>query len=99
MSEKHVYFFGAGKADGKAEMKFVNPVDRVGNEEGANFITTIIKNERPPILMFALAGVGVGVKVGAVEKVEAGAVFGEMSRNPIQDHADVVLMALVDKVH
>ena len=38
-------------------------------------------------------------KGGAVKAAQAVTVFGEMGRNPVEDHADLVLVALVDKVH
>ena len=39
------------------------------------------------------------VKRGAVELPQAVAVAGEMGRHPVQNHADVVLVADIDEIH
>jgi len=39
------------------------------------------------------------VQMGAVEITEPGFVFGEMSRNPIDDHSDLTLMKAIHQVH
>ncbi len=49
--------------------------------------------------MLALARVGVLVQRGAVEAAQAVGVAGEVGRHPVDDHADAVLVAVVDEVH
>ena len=49
--------------------------------------------------MKALARVGVLVEVRAVEKGQAVLVGREVRRHPIENHADAVLVQVVDEVH
>ena len=49
--------------------------------------------------MLTLSWIGVRVQVGAIKKIQPRAVFGEMGRHPIKQHANIVLMALVDEIH
>ena len=49
--------------------------------------------------MLALARIGVLVERRAVELAQAVVVVGEVGRHPVDDHADVVLVEQVDKVH
>ena len=79
-------------------MIFVEPEKRVGDQEIAHFVAAIIKNERAPILVLALARIHVFVEIGAIELGQAVRIFWKMRRHPIHDHADADLMAFVDEV-
>jgi hypothetical protein len=75
---------------------FVEPKERVADEEIADLVAAEIENQRAPILVLALPRIHVLVKVGAVELGERMRVLREMRRNPIHDHADAGLVAFVD---
>ena len=81
------------------DVVLVDPEQGVGDEEGAHLVAAVVEDQRAPVLVFALQRVGVGVQLGAVEHVEAGAVLGEMGRHPVEDHAQAGGMAPVDEVH
>ena len=49
--------------------------------------------------MLALPRVGVLVAGRAVELAQAVAVAREVGRHPVEDHADAVLVAVIDEVH
>src|SRR6266536_2692870 len=76
----------------------VEPEERIADEKIAYFIAAIIKNERAPILLFALAWVQVFVEMGTVEFSQRVSVFWKMRRHPVHDHADAGLMTFVDKM-
>src|SRR5207247_2204927 len=67
-------------------------------QEIADFISSIIENERAPIHVLAQPRIGVLVKVGAVEFRKAVRVFWKMSRHPIDDHAEAALVTAIDEI-
>ena len=77
---------------------FVEPEKRVCDQEITDFVATEIKNERPPILMLALARVHVLVKIGPVEFRQRVRIFRKMRRHPIHDHCDSGLVTFVDEM-
>ena len=77
---------------------FVQPEEAVRDEEIAHLVSAVIEDQRPPVAMFALARIGVFVKVGSVEQSEPVGILREMPRNPIDNDADPVLVATIDKV-
>src|SRR5208337_1536788 len=80
------------------DVVLLQPEQSAGEQEGSHFVAPVVVDERTPVLVFALARVGVLVKVRTVEKGKAVPVFGEMRRNPIQDDPESGLVGLVDKV-
>ena len=78
---------------------FVEPEHGARHQEAADFGATIIKDVSLPVGMKSLAGVGVFVEMGAVEVGEAVLVGREVRRDPVEDHADAVLVQVVDQVH
>ena len=79
-------------------MIFVEPEERVRDEEIAHFVAAEVENERAPILVLALARIGVLVEIRAVEFREAMRVLRKMRRHPIHDHADAGLMTAIDEM-
>ena len=79
-------------------MILVQPKQRVGKKECAHLVSPVVKDERVPVLVFALAWVGVFVKVRAVEKRQPMPVFGKVRRYPIHDHAQSGLVCGIDEV-
>jgi hypothetical protein len=77
---------------------FIEPEKRIADEEIADFAAAIIENERPPILVFALARVHVLVEIGAIEFGKRMRILREMRRHPIHDDADARPVTCVDKM-
>ena len=77
----------------------VEPEQRAGEQEAAHLVAPEVEDVRFPLGMEALARVGVLVEMRAVEVGEPVRVVGEVRGHPVQDHADAVLVQVVDQVH
>ena len=78
---------------------FFRPEQGIGNQEVFHLRTSIVVKERSPVRMLALPRVKMLVEAGAVEARQSKGVLGEMGRNPVQDHADTLLMHIVHEIH
>ena len=79
-------------------MEFLEPVHRVRDKEVLDFVAAQVEDVGAPVRVFALARVGVLVAGGAVETAERVRILREVGGNPVEDHADFVLVAKVHKV-
>ncbi len=77
----------------------VQPEQGAAQEKTPHFVPTVVEDEAIPVGVNPLARIGVLEKVGPIEETEPVLVIGKMRGHPIQDHADLVLMEAVDKVH
>ncbi|OPZ67730.1 MAG: hypothetical protein BWY83_02530 [bacterium ADurb.Bin478] len=77
---------------------FFKPEDQIGDQKIAHFVAAVIENQRAPILVLALARVRVLVQMRAIEPGQTMAVAREMGGNPIDDHADVVGVQIIDEI-
>ncbi len=75
------------------------PEQGVGEEEVADLVAAVVEDHRAPVGVLALARIFVLVEGGAVEAAEAVGVAGEVGGHPVEEHADAVLVAVVDEVH
>ena len=57
----------------------------------------VVENETAPVGVESLAGIGMLVEVGAVKIAQPVTVSREMGRDPVEDHADLVLVQTVDQ--
>src|SRR6476660_257638 len=80
-------------------MIFVEPKQRVAAQKTAHLVTAIIKDESVPVGMLTSPRIRVLVKMSSVEIAETGFIFREMRRNPVENHADPVLMEIVHEIH
>ena len=74
------------------DVELLDPVERVREQERSHLVPAVVEDQRAPVLMLALAGIGVLVGGGAVEPRQAMLVLREVARDPVEDHADVGLM-------
>ncbi len=81
------------------DVVFVQPEQCVGDQEITNFVAAIIEDHRAPVGMLALSRIGVFVQRRAVELPQAMSILGEVGRNPVEDDADAILVAVIDEVH
>ena len=79
------------------DVKFLQPEQRVRNQERAHFVAPVVEDQRAPVLLLALARIGVLVERRAVEVDQSVRVFREVRRHPIDDHADPRLVAGIDE--
>ena len=90
---------GDGVHAQSVEVIHLQPEQRIGDEEVLHLVAAVVEDQRAPVGMLTLARVGVLVKMRAVEPGERVRVLREVARYPIEDHADVVRVALVDELH
>ncbi len=82
----------------RIHMELLDPEQRVGDQESLHLAAPEVENEGTPVGVFATARIVVLVQRCPVEPPQGPVVFGEVRGNPIDDHADAVLMAVVDEV-
>ena len=68
-------------------------------QEVADLVAAVVEDHRAPVGVLALARIFVLVEGGAVEAARGRGRRGEVGGHPIDEHADAVLMAVVDEVH
>ena len=78
-------------------MKFFQPVQRVGDQKITHLVAAVIENQRAPVLMFAAAWIFVFVNRLAGEACERKIILRKMRRHPVENHAQIVLVAGIDK--
>src|SRR5205085_11797207 len=78
------------------DVKLLEPVERVCDEEIANLVATVVEDVSAPTRMFAFARIEVFVQSGAIESTERPRILRKMRRHPIHDHADAAAMKVVD---
>ena len=69
----------------------------LASEEVAHLVAAVVEDERAPVGVRALAGVGVLVQRGAVEAGERPVVAREVRGHPVDDDADAPAVQLVDE--
>ena len=69
-----------------------DPEQRVGAEEIADLVASVVVDERLPVLMKSLARILVLEKRRPVEAAEAMRIVGKVSGHPIEDHAEARCM-------
>ena len=69
-------------------MQLLQPVEGVGVQEVHDLPAAEVEDQRPPVGVLALAGVGVLVEGGAVEAGQREGVLREVGGHPVDDHAD-----------
>src|SRR6516165_5704811 len=80
-------------------MILVKPEQRIADQKAPDFVTAVVEHKGVPVWVLSLSRIGVFIQVSSVEVTEAGFVFREVRRNPIQDHANSMLMQVVHEVH
>jgi len=79
------------------DMEFVDPVQRIGDQEVAHFVAAEIENQCAPVLMLAATRVGVLIHGLPGKARQRPVVFREVRRHPVEQHADAGLVAGIDK--
>ena len=78
-------------------MVLAQPEERVREQEVPHLGAAEVEDERPPVGMLAAARIGVLVEMRPVELRERPGVAREVSRHPVEDHADAVAVHRVDE--
>ena len=77
-------------------MELLDPEQRIRNQKVSDFILPIIKYLGSPVRMLPLLRVGIFISRGTVKVGQSMDISGKMSRNPVQDHANLILMKVID---
>ena len=80
-------------------MVFLSPEQRICNQEIADLRTTIIVDQSAPMRVRTLSRILMLVHTGSVKTCHSVAVTREMSRYPVKNHGDSLLMHVVHKIH
>src|ERR1700675_4561188 len=80
-------------------MVHLNPEERTAQQKTLHLMPPVIKNPAAPIRMHSLTVIGMLIEVRAIEIAQAMLVGGKMRRHPVQDHADTLLVQIVNEVH
>ena len=70
-----------------------------GDKEAAHFVASVVKDQRAPVLVEALTRVSMLVERGAVELGQGKTVGWKVSRHPVHDYTDLILMENIDQIH
>ena len=73
-------------------MEAVQPVEGVGNEEVLDFPPPEVVDQRAPVHVPPLAGVGMLEEMGAIEGSEPLSILGKVGRDPVDDHSETLEM-------
>ena len=79
-------------------MEFFQPEYCAGKQEIPDLVAAIVIDQGAPFEMFTAARVMVFIELGTVEPGQCMCIFWEMSRYPIQEYTDVMLMEIIDKI-
>ena len=78
-------------------VELLQPVERVREQEVPHLVAPVVEDERAPVRMRAAARVLVLVERRAVEARERPLVAREVRGHPVEDHADLLPVQLVDE--
>src|ERR1043166_3124579 len=78
-------------------MEIPQPIQRVGNQKVAHFVSAIVEDVSAPVGMFAFARIEMLVQSSAIKTAERKRVLRKMRRHPVHDHADTFLMKMIDE--
>ena len=81
------------------DMILLEPVDRVGDQEGLHLALAEVENARRPVGVLVHHRVGQLIAARSVEFVKTVLVLREVRRNPVEQHADTGAVALIHKSH
>ncbi|MCY1224032.1 hypothetical protein D9M72_361740 [compost metagenome] len=81
------------------EVVLVEPEQPRRHEEAAHLGPAVVEDAGVPLRMKALARIGVLVQVRAVEVPEPVLVGWKVRRHPVEQHADALLVQVIDEVH
>src|SRR6185436_13026153 len=80
------------------DVKLVDPVERVRDEEIANFVAAIVEDQRAPVGMLTETRIFMLEQRSAVETTQSVVVLRKMRRYPIEQNPNPVLMEEIDEV-
>ena len=80
------------------EVKFLEPIERVADQEIPHFITPIVEDVCAPIRMLAFARIEMLVQGGTIEAPKCERVLGKVRGHPVHNHTDPAPVQIVDQI-
>ena len=80
-------------------MVYIFPEQCIGNQEIRYFRTSVIVNQCTPVRMRALARIEMLVQAGAIKCAQSERIARKMSRYPVQNDTNPLLMHIVHEIH
>ena len=80
-------------------MVYIFPEQCIGNQEIRYLRTSVIVNQRTPVRMRALARIEMLVQAGAIKCAQSERIARKMSRYPVQNDTNPLLMHIVHEIH
>ena len=81
------------------QMELLQPEAGTGNQEALHFRAAVIKIHGIPVFVFRQHDISGFIQRFPVKMPQAVGILAEMSRHPVQDHADFVFVQRVHQVH
>src|SRR5262245_56889654 len=81
----------------RIDVELLDPIERVAEQERPHLGTAVVEDQRAPILVLALARIGMLVERRAVEAREPVLILREVARDPVEDDADARPVTRVDE--
>ncbi len=75
----------------------LQPEQRVREQEIADLVSAVVEDQRAPVAVLSLTRILMLEERRPVEPGQPVGVLREVARDPVQDHTDVVPMALIDE--
>ena len=80
-------------------MVYIFPEQCIGNQEVRYLRTSVIVNQCAPVRMGALTRIEMLVQAGAIERTQSERIARKMSRYPVQNDTNPLLMHIVHEIH
>ena len=80
-------------------MVLLGPEQRVGNQEISNLRPSVVVDQGTPVRVCALSRILMLVNTASIEAGQAVGIPRKVSRYPVQNHANALLMHIVHEVH
>ncbi len=78
-------------------MELLQPVECTGKQKVEDFLSAIINDQGPSVLMFTTAGISMFIQGCTIKTGESVCILGKVSWHPIKQHADIVLVTTAYK--
>ena len=90
---------GDGVHPQSVDVVLVKPEEGTAEQEAPDFVPPVVEDEAAPVRVEPLLRIGVFVEVRPIEKAWSVLVGWKVGGDPVQDHANAMLMQVVNQVH
>ena len=76
-----------------------HPEQCICNQKIRHLRASVIVDQSAPVRMLSLPWIQMLIQTGSVKSCQTILILRKMCRNPVQDHADSLLMQMIDEIH